>query len=130
MKVRLCQLIQDAGCLYRAVLRLHVGAGCGEFRPSSSGSLTRRPRASGEVVVRPVVAWQLEAVTGFLDPRRVVVTVPDVGHDDRRLAEIEALGERVVAAVMDDGVDLGDDGRLREPAIDDEFSGTSSYCSL
>ena len=49
-------------------------------------------------------------MAGFLDARRIVMAIPDIGHDDGGLAEIEAFGEGVVAAVMDDRIDL------RQPA--------------
>ena len=71
-----------------------------------------------EIRVRPFVAVHLEAMAGFLDAGGVVVTVPDVGHDDGGLAEIQALGETVVAAVVDHRVDLWNDRGLRVPAGD------------
>jgi hypothetical protein len=61
-------------------------------------------------------------MTGFIDPRRIVVAIPDIGHDDCRLAEIEALGERVIAAVMDGCIDLRNDGWLRKPALDNDVT--------
>ena len=45
---------------------------------------------------------------------RVVVLIPEERQDDHRLAEVEALGDRVVAAVRDHEVGVGEDRRLRE----------------
>ena len=53
---------------------------------------------------------------GFGCAHGVVVAVPDIGHHDGGLAEIEAFGERIVATVMDHSIDLRDDRRLGIPA--------------
>ena len=76
----------------------------------------------GQLLRGPIVARHLEAVTGLVDTGGVVVAVPHIGHDDGRLAEVEAFRERVIAAVVDDGVDLRNDRRLREPALDDDIA--------
>jgi len=76
---------------------------------------------AGKLIVSPMIAMHFEALAGFMDAGGVVVAVPDVGHDYGGLSEIEAFGKGVVAAMMDDGVNLGDDGRLREPLIKDEI---------
>ena len=61
-----------------------------------------------------------DAVTSFVHARRVVMAVPDVRHDDRRFAEVKALSEGVVAAVMDDSINLRNDRGLRKPLVEDD----------
>ena len=49
-----------------------------------------------------------------MDPLRVVVLVPEDRQDDHRLAEVDALGGRVVAAVGDHEIHLGQHRNLRD----------------
>ena len=63
----------------------------------------------------PVVAVQVAAVPRFRNALGVVMAIPDIGHDERRLAKIQALIERVVAPMMDHRIGLRDDRRLGIP---------------
>ena len=62
-------------------------------------------------------------MAGFGHPRRVVVAVPDIGHDDGRLAEEQAFRERVVAAMVDHRSRLREHRRLRKPRLHDHIAG-------
>ena len=57
---------------------------------------------------------QALAEAELVDTLRVVVLIPEDREHHHRLAEVEALGGRVVAAVRDDEIDLRQDRRLRE----------------
>ena len=71
-----------------------------------------------QLIIGPGIAVNLEAMAGFLNPRGIVMAIPDIGHDDGGLAEIEAFGEGIVAAMVDDAIDLRDHRRLRIPLVD------------
>src|SRR5687767_11934587 len=75
-----------------------------------------------ELVIGPIVAMRLETVARLFDARGVVMAVPNIRHDQRRLAEIETLGEGIVAAMVNDGIDFGDHRRLRKPAVDADIA--------
>src|SRR5664280_2645069 len=77
-----------------------------------------RVEVAREIVEGPVIAMHLDAMAGFVDAGGVVVAVPNVRHDDRRLAEVQTLGEGVVAAVVNDSVNLRNDRGLREPLVE------------
>ena len=59
----------------------------------------------------------------LVDPLRVVVLVPEQGHEHHGLAEVEGLGDGVVAAVGYDHVDVGQDRRLGQEFLAIEFGG-------
>ena len=46
------------------------------------------------------------------------MTVPYVGHNNCRLAEIETLGKTVVATMMNDHIHLRNNAGLGEPVLD------------
>src|SRR5205807_8489208 len=70
-----------------------------------------------------VVGRQPDAGRQLLDPLGVVVLIPEEREDDHRLAEEEALRDRVVAAVSQDEVDLRQDPRLRQELSADHVVG-------
>ena len=51
-----------------------------------------------QLAVLELVRLQADAVPGLGDPLRVVVLIPEERQRDHRLAEVEALGRRVVPA--------------------------------
>ena len=57
------------------------------------------------------VRRQAHAEPSLVDPLGVVVLVPEERQQDHRQAIVEALGDRVVAAVGDHQVDLGRSAR-------------------
>ena len=63
----------------------------------------------------PVVAVQVAPVSCFRDALGVVMTIPDIGHDECGLTKVQALIERVVAPMMDHHIGLRDDRRLGIP---------------
>src|SRR5689334_8185564 len=73
-----------------------------------------------ELFIRPFGTMHLDTVTRFINPGCIVVAVPYIRHDDRRLSEIETFGEAVVSSMMDDGIHLRNDGRLWEPLIQND----------
>ena len=54
---------------------------------------------------------------GLRDPLGVVVLIPEERQRDHRLAEVEALGRRVVPAVGDDDVGERQESRLRDELV-------------
>ena len=72
--------------------------------------LDRAPQLVRFVAVRVEPQAEAELVHAL----RVVVLIPEERQDDHRLPEVEALRDRVVAAVRDHEVDVGEDRRLRE----------------
>ena len=85
-----------------------------ERRSSSARSRSIAPSRSAAV---EVVGRQPDAEAGLVDALRVVVLVPEDRERNHRLAEVEALRRRVVAAVRDDEVDLRQDRRLGEELL-------------
>ena len=82
-------------------------------RASASDAVDR-----GEQLLRRVaVGVEPHAEARLLDALGVVVLVPEQRQDDHRLAEVQALGDRVVAAVGDDGVDLREDRGLGQELL-------------
>jgi len=53
------------------------------------------------------------AESEFLHPLSIVVLIPEKRQHDHRLAEMERLGDRVVAAMCDHQIDLRQERRLR-----------------
>ena len=93
--------------------------GCDWSRRDASASCsfgveTRRSIASCSSCVLELVGRQPHAEADLLDALRVVVLVPEERQHDHRLAEVDRLGDRVVAAVRDHEVDLRQDRRLRQ----------------
>jgi len=64
------------------------------------------------LVVFERVGVESHAVTEFVNALCVVVLVPEQRQHDHRLAEVERLGSRVVPAVSDDQVGVGQHVRL------------------
>ena len=78
-----------------------------------SGSVGDQPTdRAGQLRVVGFIRRQARAEPGLGQSLGVVDLVPEEGQDDHRLAVVERLGDRVVAAVGDHEVDLGDDRRL------------------
>src|SRR5439155_373198 len=59
------------------------------------------------------VGVEAAAESELLHPLSVVVLIPEERQHDHRLAEMQGLGDRVVAAVRDHEIDLREDRRLR-----------------
>ena len=87
-------------------------AGDGGHPRASASSASSRSIASEQLPVRERVGVEADPETGLVDALGVVVLVPEQRQRDHRLAEVEALGRRVVAAVGDDEVDQRQDRRL------------------
>ena len=85
-----------------------------EPRSRTSSSASSRSIAPSSSVVLELVRRHPDAEARLVDALRVVGLVPEDRQRDHRLAEVEALGRRVVAAVRDDEVDLREDRRLRQ----------------
>ena len=96
---------------HHAMPRLQVGVG--EQPPDRVGQL---------LVIEPVRV-QPHAVAQLVHALRVVVLIPEQRQHDHRLAEVEALGHGVVAAVRDDHVDLRQDRRLRQELLAEHVVG-------
>src|SRR5437879_4571463 len=83
-----------------------------------------------ELVVFELVGWQAHAEAELVHALRVVVLIPRVvvlipeeRQHDHRLSEMERLGDRVVATVRDDEVDLRKDRRLRQELLAEHVVG-------
>ncbi len=100
----------------------HHLAVCGEFLPHR-GVAEQAEDGSRQVAGRPAGAVEPSSDAGLPGAPGVVVAVPAIGHDQRRRAEIERLAEAVIAAVVDEQARLGDDGRLRKPAVEEDIVG-------
>ena len=78
--------------------------------PGAQGGVGEQPVDGAEqLVVGEVVGVEPHAEAELVHPLRVVVLVPEQRQHDHRLAEVERLGGRVVAAVGDHEVDERDD---------------------
>ena len=79
------EIVQQPRCPAGPVEALHE---LGGRRRSGPNCRIREQRFEilGEFFICPVAAVHLEAVAGFLNPGRVVVSVPYVGCGDRRIA--------------------------------------------
>src|SRR3954471_2718057 len=69
---------------------------------------------AGDVVVGERVGREALTEPRFVDALSVVVLVPEDRQQHHRLAMVHALGDRVVAAVRYDEVDVGEHRDLRE----------------
>ena len=78
-------------------------------------SVRSRSIAPVSLLVGPFVPIEPELVACVLDSLGVVETVPGKRHQEQRLAVVERLVDRVVAAVRDDHVAMRQDRRLRVP---------------
>ena len=87
------------------------------MRVSSASSPSRRSIAPRSSPSSNSYVVQADAESRLGDPLRVVVLVPEERQRDHRLAEVEALGGRVVPAVRDDDVGERQQSRLRDELV-------------
>ena len=82
-----------------AVAGAHVDADFGDSRRSQRGVGEQLVDGADQLVVGERVGRQADPEAELVDPLGVVVLVPEQRQHDHRLAEVDALGGRVVAAV-------------------------------
>ena len=70
-----------------------------------------------------IVAMHADAMFRVIHTLGVIVAIPDVGHDKRWNAEIQAFIKTVVAAVLNKEIHVGQDADLWIPVIDDDVVG-------
>ena len=94
---------------------MHLTAGPGETI-AHDGIVDQPVDGAKKIFIGPIVAMQFEAMPGLGDTGSIVVTIPDIGHDQRRLSEVEALREAVVPAMVNDCIGLRNHRWLWIPA--------------
>ena len=71
----------------------------------------------GELLVAEVVGREASPEAGLVDPLGIVDLVPEERQHDHRLAVVERLRDRVVAAVRDHEIHLRQDRGLRQEPL-------------